>query len=369
MKLIIKALRIFKSIFEMVYSKLIIAELIIRQHIFKQVFLFRLGGFGDLLLFIIYCKKYYQNLKYLNLGSVQGNILNTFVEKKKIINIFFKIPNYRFYYPIFFLVFGSRYVKKTNINLRKLCDRKNTQKIKNYILRSTQKKNSFNNLKSLNSKLSKKYICFFVKDLVDKNYNWIDSIDSKYSFSSEKNKIMKILYFLIKKKINILILGGNEGGTNFLYTKIKNNKNFANKIFFIRDYVKYLDINEKIILYNNSMGFIGNGSGHCEYFYFLRKKTIIFDYLEALRPNKAEYDNLNKNLRKVLIKKFFEKKTKKILSIKFMCKIISDLLSNNKIFNKSYKKKYIIQSNNIIEIQNAIKKFFIIKQLKHANAE
>ena len=83
MKLIIKALRVFKSIFELMYSKLIIAELIIRQHIFKQVFLFRLGGFGDLLLFIIYCKRYHQNLKYLNLGSVQGNILNTFVEKKK----------------------------------------------------------------------------------------------------------------------------------------------------------------------------------------------------------------------------------------------------------------------------------------------
>jgi hypothetical protein len=361
MKLIIKALRVFKSIFELMYSKLIIAELIIRQHIFKQVFLFRLGGFGDLLLFIIYCKRYHQNLKYLNLGSVQGNILNTFVEKKKIINIFFKIPHYRFYYPIFFLVFASRYINKTKTNVRKLLDVENTQKIKNYILRSSQIKISVDHLKYLNVKLSKKYICFFVKDLVDKNYNWIDSINTKYSYSSEKSKIMKILYFLIKKKINILILGDNEGGTNFLYAKIKNNKNFANKIFFIRDYVKYFDINNKIILYNNSMGFIGNGSGHCEYFYFLRKKTIIFDYLESVRVNKTEYDSLNKNLRKVLIKKIFEKKTKKWLPIKFLCKIILDLQSNNKIFNKFYKKKYMIQSNNIIEIRNTIKKFFIIK--------
>jgi hypothetical protein len=167
MKLIIKALRVFKSIFELMYSKLIIAELIIRQHIFKQVFLFRLGGFGDLLLFIIYCKRYHQNLKYLNLGSVQGNILNTFVEKKKIINIFFKIPHYRFYYPIFFLVFASRYINKTKTNVRKLLDVENTQKIKNYILRSSQIKISVDHLKYLNVKLSKKYICFFVKDLVE----------------------------------------------------------------------------------------------------------------------------------------------------------------------------------------------------------
>ena len=57
-------LKTFKNIFEFCYSKLIIIELIFRQKIFKQNFLFKLGGYGDYILFIALCEKYFKMLSF-----------------------------------------------------------------------------------------------------------------------------------------------------------------------------------------------------------------------------------------------------------------------------------------------------------------
>jgi len=358
-------LKSFKNIFEFCYSKLIIIELIFRQKIFKQNFLFKLGGYGDYILFIALCEKYFKNAKFLNLGSVQQKILKIRVNNNKIINIFFKIPHVRVYYKIFFNVVSSKYIEKTKFNVEKLLSIPNTLKIRNTLLRNTSSNNKIDKLINLDCFKSKKYVCFFVKELTDKNFNYFNCFESAESKinSSEKEKVIKVLEFLIRQKINILILGEDrELGIDFLYKKIKNNKKYKNKIFFIKDFIKIDDINSKVVIYNNSLGYIGNGSGHAEYFYFLRKKTLIFDYLENLRPGFKNYYILKQiYLRKYLFKKVINKKNNKMLPIKILYEITRNLviLKNNAklgFINKVYKKKYKIITNDIKEIKKEIKK-------------
>tara|TARA_S200000501_G_scaffold379021_1_gene446507 strand:+ start:8292 stop:9407 length:1116 start_codon:yes stop_codon:yes gene_type:complete len=358
-------LKIFKNIFEVCYSKLIIIELICRQKVFKQKFLFKLGGYGDFMLFIAFCEKYFKNDAFLSLGSIQKKILNIRVKKNKIINIFFEIPNWRVYYKIFFNVVSSKYIKKTEYDVRKLLSIQNTLKIRNIILQNINSSGETEKLINQTSLRTKKYVCFFVKQLTDKKFNWFSCFgqDDKVNNSSEKEKIIKILDFLIKQNINILILGEDrETGIDFIYKKIKNKQKYKNKIFFIKDFIKADDIDNKIVLYNNSLGYIGNGSGHAEYFYFLRKKTLIFDYLETIRPD-YENERILKHLylRKYLFKKIINKKNSKILPMKVLYKVTRNLVifrNNPKLesVSKYYKKKYKIITNDIKEIKNEIKK-------------
>ena len=363
--LFIKILKFLKSTFEYFYAKLIIMELIIRQKLFKQNFLFKLGGYGDFIQFIALCEKYFKNDKFLNLGSVQQKILNIRVKDNKIINIFFKIPHMRVYYKIFFNVVKSKYVKKTEYDVRKLTSMPNTLKIRNNFLRNISSNNKIDKLINLDCFKSKKYVCFFVKELTDNNFNYFncfESVESKIN-SSEKEKVINVLKFLIKQKINIVILGEDrELGIDFLYKKIKNNKKYKNKIFFIKDFIKTDDINSKVVIYNNSLGYIGNGSGHAEYFYYLRKKTLIFDFLDDVRPS-SEIEHILKNLylKKYLFKKIINKKNNKIIPMKLLYKITRNLIilrNNTKLgfINKEYKKKYKIITNDIKEIKKEIKK-------------
>jgi len=176
-------LKTFKNIFEVCYSKLIIIELICRQKVFKQKFLFKLGGYGDFILFIAFCEKYFKNDAFLSLGSIQKKILNIRVKKNKIINIFFEIPHVRVYYKIFFNVVSSKYIEKTKFNVEKLLSIPNTLKIRNTLLRNISSNNKIDKLINLDCFKSKKYVCFFVKELTDKNFNYFNCFFFSLFFS------------------------------------------------------------------------------------------------------------------------------------------------------------------------------------------
>ena len=163
----------------------------------------------------------------------------------------------------------------------------------------------------------------------------------------------------------ILVLGEkNEPGIDFLYKKFNFSNLRNNKIYFLKNFINVKDIISKINLYNNSCGFIGNGSGHAEYFYFLRKKTIIFDYLEDSRPNDRNYKNLNTmRFRRYLFKKICCKKTKRILPMEYCNKIVNNLLNSNDFcgtesLRNFYKSRYKLLSTDINVIKKEISIFF-----------
>lgn len=349
-----------KNIIIIFYSQIVILELIFRQKILNQKFLFALGGFGDLLIFLanFYAKK--KNYKFANIGSVAENVIKLIVPESRVLNIYFKIPNYRMYYRCFEKIKNSNLIKKTKYDSYELISTKNSKQIKKKIIQ-TISKYKFENLKILKKNLSKKYICFFVKEPFDDCKN-LRNINLNFR-SSEKKKILKIINFLLKKKIKILILGDiKEIGTQFLYKYLKKKK-YENKIFFLKDYVSIEDIFSKVHIYNNSLGYIGNGGGHAEYFYFLRKKHLIFDYLEIYRPDLRNYKILQSKFNRKYIYKNIKYKNKFISKIKIFKLVVDlkkDLTNVNKhsIVNKY--KNYFIETNKISEIKIEIKKFFLI---------
>lgn len=358
-------IKILKNIVIIIYSNLIIAELFVRQKIIRQNFLLRLGGFGDLIYFAYFGKKNFSNLKFINLGSVQGCILNLCLKKELILDIIFKIPSWRMYYRIFSRVVKSKIIKKTDYDVYKLLSLKNTYAIKKEILSNVKKNFKTSKFVYLKNKLSKKYICFYVKELVDEKFNWFDFDKFNVGNSSEKKKIVDITALIINSGFDILVLGeNNELGIDFLYEKYKFSQLYNNKIFFIKDFVQTTDIKSKIDLYHNSCGYIGNGSGHAEFFYFLRKKTIIFDYLETSRPNDINYKILTKmKLRRYLFKKIYCKKNKKILSIDYCNKIVGNLINKEDFcgtesLRNVYKSKYKLLSIDINEIKKNLGFFF-----------
>ncbi len=348
---------IFKNLIIIFYSQIIIFELFLRQKIFRQKFLFALGGFGDLLIFISYFYSKKINYKFLNLGSVSEKVMKLMLPENRILNIYFKIPFYRMYYRCFEKIKQSKLITKTKYNSYNLISTKNSNKIKKILIKSISN-NQFKNLKYLRDKLSNRYICFFVKEAFD-NCNQIKNINNNFR-SSEKKKILKLINFLLEKKIKVLILGDSrEPGTKFLIKHLKKNKN-KNKIFFIKDYVKIDDIISKIYLYNNSLGYIGNGSGHAEYFYFLRKKHLIFDYLEIDRPDLKNYKILQNYYKRKYIYKNIKFKNK-MLSKNNVFDLVKQLKKDSKTLSKkiliSKYKNYLIETNNLIEIKTEIKNF------------
>jgi|688.fasta_scaffold134146_2 hypothetical protein len=354
-----------KNVIIKIYSNIIILELFIRQKLFRQNFIYRLGGFGDLLFFIYYGKKYIPDLKFLNLGSVQDLVLNLCLKKDKVLNIIFKIPSWKIYYKIFSEVTKSKIVQKTDYDAYKLLSIKNTNKIKNEILNNAEKNIQTSEFLYLKNELSKKYICFYVKSPVEKKFNWLDFNKFNVGYSSEKEKIVKLIKIIINFGFNILVLGEkNEPGIDYLYKKLKFSSLFNNKIYFLKNFVNTADIKSKINLYNNSYGYIGNGSGHAEYFYFLRKKTIIFDYLEHCRPNDRNYKILKSmEFRRYLFKKLYCKKTKRILTREHCDKIVSNLINTQDFcgiesLRNFYKYRYKLLSTDINVIKKEISIFF-----------
>ena len=349
-------INLLKNLLIIFYSQLVILEIILRQTIFKQKFLFALGGFGDLLIFLSYFQNKKTKYKFLNIGSVAGKVMKLIIPNNRVLNIYFKIPNYRMYYRCFERIKNTDLIKKTKYDPYRLISVKNTIRTKKIILRANSKY-KFENLKILKKKLSKRYVCFFVKQPFVECKK-IENINLNFR-SSEKKKILEIINFLIKKNIKILILGDlKEIGTNFLYKKLNLNK-YENKIFFLSDHVKIDDISSKVHLYNNSLGYIGNGGGHAEYFYFLRKKHLIFDYLEINRPDLNNYKILQNHFRRKYIYKNIKYNNKILPKIKLF-ELVKNLKKDSKLLSKktliSKYKNYAIETNNLLEIKLEINK-------------
>ena len=80
-------INLLKNLLIIFYSQLVILEIILRQTIFKQKFLFALGGFGDLLIFLSYFQNKKTKYKFLNIGSVAGKVMKLIIPNNRVLNI------------------------------------------------------------------------------------------------------------------------------------------------------------------------------------------------------------------------------------------------------------------------------------------
>jgi len=265
--------------------------------------------------------------------------LNFFFEKKKILKQIVPIP-FSFYYPVIFELKKSKIFTPsiTQDEWIYLLTRRNKDSIKNLIeLKLKDKKPSDNLRKFLNLKY--KYICFFIKLNPDKNN--IDSSNPRATW--DKKKIFNLLSYLINEKYIIVVLGLKNDPSIKIIREYVSNSKLEDKILFLIDLSDSYDLIDQLLIAKNSVGYLGNGSGATEIFYYLQKKALVFDHSLIsyfLLPHFKKY-------RKTLFKKY-------IVKDETIQKILSEESTNKLLYEK---KEYEIIENSFEEITYEINNY------------
>lgn len=302
-KLIVKKIIIF------FFSKIILISLYYYQSVKNKKIIYSNSlGFGDNIMFYIhnYLKIKKNNYYVFQFCEQIDQPLKFFFEKKKILRPIISIP-FTFYYPIISDLKKSKIfipsIKDDEWNY--LLERRNKDSIKNLIeLKLKDQKPSDSLRKFLNLKF--KYICFFIK--LNSNKNNIDGANPRATW--DKKKIFNLLSYLIKKKYIIVVLGLKNDPS------IKVIKEYSlklkDKVLFLMDLSDNYNFIDQLLIAKNSIGYLGNGSGATEIFYYLKKKALVFDHSLIsyfLLPHFKKY-------RRTLFKKYIIKNetNQKILS-------------------------------------------------------
>jgi len=329
------------NIIYLLYSKLIILEIIIRSNIFSNTRLLYSGwdggfGFGDHVTFCVNIKsKLNKNSKLFCYSNQQFETAKFFYEKKYLIKSIFSIPKFLNTSIIGLYFLG----KHKNFKPQKLMSPHNKKlKITLYYGTNEQIKyiktrlNKFEVSAKLKKVLEDKTIVLFIK-----NFSHIKTMNKNINFQVRQtrnlDKIFRLLNFL-KKKFKIVILGNRDD--NFI--KIIGDKKLIDnkKIFLFDDLSENYSIADQVYLAENVSGYVGNGSGAMVFFDILKKKVLLIDfmYMENLKFWKKN--------RNYLFKKALNKETNK-----------AEIFNYYKRYDAN---KYKIIENNFEEIIKSIKK-------------
>lgn len=338
-KIILK--RFLISIISTIWSKLIIINLFqINKFAKKKYFYNNSGGFGDTYSFfleiysLINKKKDFIPLSYT---YYQKSIVDFLFSKKK--NLIFVLPKFVPIYQTISKIKKSKYFKPY-LNVSFYSSGTKNMKILN---------NDFT-CRLLNQKLSKseisrdllflkkeKFFCLHIKHY-DNNTNDLSGSLSRQT--ANLKKIFLLINFLLKNRTKILILGNKYDK----FIPIVKDKLFANqlsKIFFFEDLTDNYSFADQVFVTKHSMGYVGSAAGMSDLFYYLKKKSLLFDSFYVSKIN----DKFNKKYRMYLYKKI---KTKNKFNI----------LTDNLLH---YRNKYQIFEVPITTIENNIKKFLLKK--------
>jgi hypothetical protein len=243
---------------------------------FKRNYIYsRFIGFADYFNFFFYLKlkNKLNNKNILCFNNTQLKIVKFFFPKNIVKKVFFTFPERFSWNSVSLLVkisntfFFKPYIikeaddlfkssGKTKKTLLSLC---NNQKIS----------------KSITNFFVKKYICIYVR-----HYNEnVNSQTPSVRQTANLDKIFKIISFLIKKKINILVLGVKSEPFQLRIKSFLRNE-YNNKLFYFSDLTDSYSIEDQLQIANNSLGYIGSATGHVTLFHYLNKKVILFDYIE-----------------------------------------------------------------------------------------
>ena len=232
-------------------------------------------GFGDYFNFFFYLKlkNKLKNKNILCFNKTQLKIVKFFFPKNIVKKVFFTFPEQfswnsnsllvkilnSFFFKPYIIKEADDYFKssyKTKKLLLSLC---NNQKV----------------TKNITNFFDKKYICIYVR-----HYN--ENVNSQTPCirqTANLNKIFKIISFLIKKKINIVVLGLKSEPFQIRIKSLFRNK-YNNKLFYFSDLTDSYSLEDQLQIVNNSLGCIASPSGHLTLFHYLNKKVILFDYIE-----------------------------------------------------------------------------------------
>jgi len=230
-------------------------------------------SFGDTFSFCLenYHKIKNSNKRILTKSTLEHKIVKFFFPNK-CSKLFFSIPMLIPFYSINNLLNNNQYFKN-NINKNylikddKIKSSQKTRELIENLIESNSKKVS-QNIKKFNKK---KYILMHIK------YYNTDKNDLRFSYpraTSNLEKIFKIIEYLNKKKITVVVLGDSyDKSVKILKNKINNN------VLFFEDLSKNQSIIDQMYIHYYSSLCIGNPGGSFIISMYLQKKIIFFDSL------------------------------------------------------------------------------------------
>ena len=335
------------NIFFSIYSKIILSEILIRTKLFTKKKIYYSGyngsfGYGDHVTFCVNIKnKIGKKGKIFCYSQLQYETACFFYDKKNIIKSFLPLPKFLNESGIGFkYLYPSKIFKPENI---KSPHNKRISAYHLYYGTKNQIKFIKNNLKrfcvskKLIEILEKKTITLFVKNFsLKKNANK----DLNFQMRQTRNldKIYKLINYIKRKKIKLIILGTNKDH----FIKIIQNKKIVDnkKVYLFKQISKNYSIADQAYLAENSLGYVGNYSGSDAFFQILRKKIINIDMVNW------KHLKLWKSNRICVFKYVIDKKSK-----------AKSILNSNKYYSN---KKYIIKETSFEELLNIVKKHFKI---------
>lgn len=322
-----------------IYSKIIILSLIIAKIKGNKPVYTSSFGFGDNVVFNIFAKNKITKNKIFCFSKTQYEVANFFYNKKYIYRSIILLPKAlsESHIGYNFLV-KSKFFKSLFLK-RKACDGKlipisfyfqGNYQIKKFIINRLKQKKISENLKKI---LKKKTMTLFVKNFSLKKKNHIN-----FQVRQTRNleKIYALINYILKKKINLIILGNNK---DHFIKILENNKKITKKknLYLFKNISKDYSIQDQAYLALKSIGWVGSGSGANAFFGLLNKKLLYIDWIIQLS------DKYMKNI-KYIYKKIYNKKLKITYKMNW--------------YDKYDAKNEIIIENNFQEIKKNLKKYF-----------
>ena len=144
------------------------------------------------------------------------------------------------------------------------------------------------------------------------NFSKNDISGSNSRATWDKEKIFRLLNYLINKKdFTVVVLGLSSDPSVKIIKELVFNKQLEKKVFFLLEISNKYSFIDQLSIAKNSSGYLGNGSGVAEIFYYLKKKALVFDHVlidYLLLPHFKKY-------RKTIFKSYsLEDKSVNILS-------------------------------------------------------
>lgn len=289
-------------------------------------------SFGDSFAFFIqnYKKIVKSNYNILVYSTFVEEVAKLFFEKKKIFKTFFFIP---LAIPTYYIgIILNKYLpteKKFNINYEKI-NNNSEKKILENILKKKYR-NVSSNIKNFKYE---KYVLFFVKHY---NTDPNDLSTGPHRQTSDLKKIFKIINYLIKNNLKIIVLGDKKEKIAIILKKIFKNNN----ILYFSEISIHQSMIDQLFLHFHSQFSIGTDCGAFMMSVFLKKKIIFIDSLKTSKKY-LQSKNIIFIHKKIIIKK----KNETDLTFKLCEKI--------QFFEK---KRYKVKECNFLQIKKEINKF------------
>ena len=301
-----KNMQYLKFLIYFLFSKLIFLSIYFSK--FRNINLLYTShyGFGDHLFFCVEVRdKLNSNTKIFCFSKQQNETASFFFEKENIINSFLLMPKFMNESHIGYH-FLSKNINFKPSNFKRIAPDNSLIPISLWYC-GTKQSIGFIKQKIDSSKISREIknifkkptLCFFVKNFSKHKNN---HFNFQVRQTRDLDKINKLLNYLDKQKINILILGTKKDHfIQILNEDVKKEK--FNNVYFFKDLSENFSIGDQAFSAFNSIGYVGSVTGTMGFFGLLNKQAVLINAVSYYTDK--YWDNFT-----FLYKKIFNKNTK-----------------------------------------------------------